>query len=245
MITAATMYAYVCRKDISLKFICLSFIVLLLSGSAQAQFALIADKDGYCNVRASAQKSAITDKLNNGQLVYCGQPEGSWIPIDYQKRGGERSGYVFNDRVNFVSNYLSIPVIVQQADKVVLQGKVISIVLAKQPFDRTKNKLNYHKRHKDQLERINGKPYWGTDSGIPRTEYASMTVSIGTRKIMVPRQAFENLFEPNLQQTSANYDQQHDILYIYAMNSDGAGAYQVIWKIVKGAYKERLVVYGF
>jgi len=29
------------------------------------------------------------------------------------------------------------------------------------------------------------------------------------------------------------------------MNSDGAGYYGVIWKIEKGVYKSRYIVYGF
>jgi hypothetical protein len=29
------------------------------------------------------------------------------------------------------------------------------------------------------------------------------------------------------------------------MNGDGAGAYEVIWKIESGVYKERLIAYGF
>ena len=29
------------------------------------------------------------------------------------------------------------------------------------------------------------------------------------------------------------------------MNSDGAGSYEVIWKIEKGVYKERYIAYGF
>jgi hypothetical protein len=30
-----------------------------------------------------------------------------------------------------------------------------------------------------------------------------------------------------------HYDKVHDILYIESMNSDGAGSYEVIWKIEK------------
>jgi hypothetical protein len=29
------------------------------------------------------------------------------------------------------------------------------------------------------------------------------------------------------------------------LNGDGAGAYYVIWKIVNGVYKDRLIAYGF
>jgi hypothetical protein len=49
----------------------------------------------------------------------------------------------------------------------------------------------------------------------------------------------------NYHHTKVHYDKTSDILYIHAMNSDGAGGYVVIWKIEKGGYKERFVSHGF
>jgi hypothetical protein len=51
---------------------------------------------------------------------------------------------------------------------------------------------------------------------------------------------------PFLKYTAEVYfDKASDIFYIQTMNSDGAGGYEVIWKVEKGIYKERLVAYGF
>jgi hypothetical protein len=55
----------------------------------------------------------------------------------------------------------------------------------------------------------------------------------------------ENLYEISLANTKAHYDKANDILYIQSMNSDGAGSYEVIWKIEKGIYKNRFIAYGF
>lgn len=36
-----------------------------------------------------------------------------------------------------------------------------------------------------------------------------------------------------------------NIVYIQSMNSDGAGSYEVIWKVEKAVYKERYIACGF
>jgi len=54
-----------------MKLIYLLFITILCQSSF-GQFAIISDKDGYSNVRSSAEAGKnITDTLYNGQLVYC------------------------------------------------------------------------------------------------------------------------------------------------------------------------------
>ena len=86
---------------------------------------------------------------------------------------------------------------------------------------------------------------WNTLIGIPTREYKSIEVNIGQRKMSLPKVAFENLYEPSLDHTQVNYDKTNDIVYIQSMNSDGAGGYEVIWKIEKGVYKDRFIAYGF
>lgn len=55
----------------------------------------------------------------------------------------------------------------------------------------------------------------------------------------------DGLYEPSIYSAEVNYDKTNGTFYIQTMNSDGAGSYEVIWKVEKGVYKERLVVYGF
>ena len=98
---------------------------------------------------------------------------------------------------------------------------------------------------KSRIKLINGKQYWGTDGEMPKSEYKSIIIDFGRRKIILPKVALDNLFEPNLTNTEVNYDQINDVSYIQSMNSDGAGGYQVIWKIDKGIYKNRFIAYGF
>lgn len=75
------------------------FILLLFSfSSCYPQFAVIKDQDGYVNVRSSTKVSNnVSDKLNNGFIVYYFEPKGNWANIDYKKNEKELNGYIYKD----------------------------------------------------------------------------------------------------------------------------------------------------
>ncbi len=222
--------------------ICLTIAVSFAFG----QFAIIYDKDSFCNVRSSAEKgNNIVDKLENGHIVYCFPNQTNWTDIDYAKNKKDLNGQVYKDRVIFVSSYLTIPVFTKDTYKITLKKDSIKIVLTEQKFDKRKHKFTYYKEAKDQIALVDNKKYWGRDGGVPTSEYKSIEVTVGQRKILLPKNAFENLYEPSLYSTQVNYDKTNDIIYIQSMNSDGAGSYEVIWKIEKGVDKDKYIAYGF
>ena len=226
----------------------ISFTALwtLVSSFAFGQFAIIHDTDGYCNVRSSAEKgNNIFDKLYNGHLIYVFENQGNWTPIDYSKKGKELNGLVYQNRLIPISSYHGIPLLTIDKLKVVLQKDSLQIILTQQDFDRTKHRFSFNKEYKDQIQNIDGKKYWGTDGGFPQTEYHYIEVNFGKTKLKLPKTATENLYEISLYNTKVNYDMTNNIIYIQSMNSDGAGSYEVIWKIEKGVYKERYIAYGF
>jgi hypothetical protein len=222
--------------------LCLAFTANFCFG----QFGIIYDKDAVCNVRSSPQKGDnIIDRLKNGHLLYCFETNNNWTNIDYSKNQKRLNGQVYKDRIILVSAYQSIPVLTKGKLNIVLKKDSIKIIVTEQKFEKKQHKLSFFKEYKDQLEFIDNKNYWGTDGGIPKTEYQAIEVFIGTRKINLPKKALENLYEISLLNTQVNYDKANDILYIQSMNSDGAGSYEVIWKVEKGIYKDRLIAYGF
>lgn len=68
---------------------------------------------------------------------------------------------------------------------------------------------------------------------------------IDYKTIELPKNSFDDLFEPSLYNTKINYDKKNNILYITSSNSDGAGGYEIVWVIEKGKYKERKIAFGF
>ncbi|QLC67623.1 hypothetical protein LPB248_15300 [Flavobacterium sp. LPB0248] len=222
------------------------FLMMFTRINASAQFAVIKDNDGYVNIRTEASKgNNISDKLNNGFVVYCFEPKNNWINIDYSKNDKDKSGYLYKDRVQYLSEFTKIPLIKETQTKVIFEKDGLSISIESKKFESNTAKLSYFKDSKSIVKKINGKHFWGTDGGIPKTTFKSITIDMGSQTIELPKNAFEDLYEPSLFNTKINYDKNSDILYISSSNSDGAGSYELIWIIEKGQYKERKVAYGF
>jgi len=222
-------------------------ILLLLSRPSFAQFAIIADTDGFANIRnTAAPASRIVDTLHNGHFVYCFETNGNWINIDYSKKKKDLTAYVYHDRVKYVSSFEKIPAL-SSYDSVFVKDS-IRITISTQPFVRTRYRLIYAKDAENApkyIQSINGKQYWGTDGRMPATEYKSIHIIMGNKEFLLPKAATENLFEPSIGAAQVNYDKKNDVLYIQSSNSDGAGSYEVIWRIEKGSYTDRYIAYGF
>ena len=228
------------------KFLILIFLCSLKSLYAQ-EFAVVLDKDGYTNVRSENNKnSKIIDKLHNGHLICVMSPEGNWWNIDYALNKNEiKVGYVYRDRIKLISEYNEIPISEEKDKEIIFSNKAIEVKIVENKFDKNKHSLNYVKNYPNQISKIDGKDYWGTDGEIPKTEYKSITIKFNNSTLELPKDALENLYEPNLSSTKVNFDKVNNTIYISAMNSDGAGGYLVIWKIENGKYKKRFVAYGF
>lgn len=218
----------------------LTLILIFLSSVTFGQFAIIQDKEGYCNVRDSANAAAnVIDTLKNGHFVYCFEKKGNWTDIGYLKNGEELNGYVDHSRLKIIDDYVNLPVVTKAQNSVTLGKGSVRVIVAKQGFDKRKYKISYQKEEKSQIELINGQPIWGTDGEMPHSEYKSIIIFVGQQKIVLPKTAIANLFEPDLDNTEVNYDKTNNIIYVQSANSDGAGYYRVVWKIEKGIYKNR------
>lgn len=223
----------------------LSLLIVLISGSSFAQigqFATVNDVDGFSNIRSSAEinKENIIEKLDNGTLVFVLGMENDWYDVDYGKDESQ-NGYIYKNRILFIEDYLKIDVYSEKETTLILKNDNIEINIIQEKFNPDKHKLTFD----NWLTKINGKSFWGTDGGIPKTQYQSIKIKINNKNIDLPKTAFYDLFEPNWYHTKANYDEKNDVLYLHSFNSDGAGGYAVVWKIEKGEYKDRLIMYGF
>ncbi len=228
----------------------LLFIMFFAFQNAFGQFGIIRNEDGFVNVRKSPEKSKnIKDTLYNGQIIfYYIEPKGDWYEIDYEKDTLSLGGYVHKSGFKFLSEFDSIPVKLRTKDKVIFQKDSIKVTLTKMPFIRRNNKLEYGKGEQAWfLEKINGKEYWGSDGGIPTTQYAQVSIEWGDKKFDLPKESLENLYEPNFKYkyTAVYFDRKSNTIYINADNSDGAGGYSVLWIIENGKYKSRHLSNGY
>jgi len=225
-----------------------TFILVVLSNLAVAQFAVIDDKDGYCNIRRTAALgNNVQDKLENGHFVYIMESDGNWVNVDYDLKDQHNinNGFVYKDRLKVVTAFEKVGMLSKGANNAVFKNDSIKVTVTSQPFDKTKHTFTYDKEMKDFIGKIDGKQAWGTDGNMPAVEFKAITVMLGSKTMMLPKLALENLFEAHIATMEVNYDKTNNTLYIQASASDGAGSYFVIWKIVNGVYRERYIAYGF
>ena len=121
------------------------------------------------------------------------------------------------------------------------------VAMATEKFDRNNVSVTivHHPNGSEQVIEINRRPIWGTDGGLPRTRYASITIEQGKKKLTLPDEAIGDLFQPNLDSTKVFHDPKTKTTFITALNSDGAGGYAVAFKIVDGKYVARHVLGPF
>lgn len=219
---------------------------LLCLSHSFGQFAIVKDKDSLLYIREDGQPtSKVIDKLPNGHLLYCFENKGNWTNIDYTKKGKELNGYIYKDRYKLISSFPALTVSKKTATSITFKKDKIEVTITQSKFDKKKHKFKYLKEYPDQIELIDNKKYWGMDGGMPTTQFESIVIKVGQRRISLPKYALEGLYEPSIYCAEVNYDKTNDTFYIQTMNSDGAGSYLVIWKIEKGLYMDRLVAYGF
>ena len=217
---------------------CQFVVAQVIEGGA---FAVINDKDGYVNVRKEKSvHSKVLKKLDNNTLIFVLEYDkayyGNWIYADNE-------GYIYNDRVKWIHNFPQIAKGITKGNTIVFEGKEIQVTLSTEKFDKSKHSFKYHKEYRDIIEKIDGKPFWGTDGNMPKREYKSIEVKIRGKQVSIPQSAYNDLYESYLytEFNSVHYDKDNDILYIVANNGDGAGSYMVCWQIEKGVYKGRKV----
>ena len=213
----------------------------VVSAQIEGGFAIINDKDGYVNVRKEGNiHSKVIKKLNNNTLIYVYEydrtRDGSWIQTD-------EDGYIYNDRVKWIEKLPKAAKGIEKKNTIHFSGKDIRVTLTSQKFDKSKHSFVYYKETHHSIEKIDGKPFWGTDGEMPREEYKNIRIYINGKQVSLPKSAYDDLYEPTFytEHNSIYYDKELDSYYIVATNSDGAGAYIVCWQIEKGVYKGRKI----
>jgi hypothetical protein len=229
---------------------CFLFLfTLLLVRASRAQTAVVRDADGYCNIRQSADiGSKIIDTLHIERLVYIlpDQENSEWYQVDYIKSNRKLqdqicSGFIHRSRVVLLSSLGRFTRVEENASTLLLNLDSLHFEIAFRPFSRKVRKIEYGKSEGEEryVKFIDGKFPWGIDGNIPRQEYEYIKIVVGKRTNRLAPKFIGDLFEPNLNMTSAYYDPASGRCYLEALNSDGAGAYMVVWVFEHGELVSR------
>jgi hypothetical protein len=124
-------------------------------------------------------------------------------------------------------------------------------------FDSTQHHLTYTDNLKNLLLLIDNKSFSGTNGSIPQRKVDSIILIMHSHFLVkFPDSAYSGIYEPHLcdfsgdkkvKYTSSHYKvfQSPDKrrLYIYMLNGEGAGKYEVTWVIQDGKYYTRVLDY--
>ena len=222
------------------------FLYLLVCLTPLLFVGIIKDIDGFVNVKSTPESTInITDKLPNYFVVYAFNAGSNWINVDYKKNGAALNGYIYKDRIKYISDFKTIPLKSNHNGKAILENEIVKIEITETDFIKENHKLTYHKNQKSQLDKIDDLKIFGKDGELPTRQYKSITVEFKEAKIQLASRALANLYEPSLFNSTANYDEVKNVLYISSSNSDGAGGYEVIWIIENYRYKSRIEAFDF
>ena len=145
-----------------------------------------------------------------------------------------------------------IPPVGYGNDYISFEGNDIKVIIRSGRFIPEKHKLTYY--DEKYLVRIDNKPYYGSYSQVPAISIASVTVLVGKDTIAIPATAFNDLYSPSFayRDGSGTIRTHNRVylspdgrnIYIYMLNDETKGKYEVTWIIQDKKYLQRVIDSG-
>jgi len=146
----------------------------------------------------------------------------------------------------------SIPVKNYSNSFIEFEGNSVRVTVRSGIFEPAKHKLAYY--DEKHLVRIDNKPYFGNYGKIPGRTIESVTVIIDKDTVSIPPAAFSDLYNPTFLQKDASgalksfngvyLSPANRAVYIYMLNKENKGSYEVTWVIQDKKYLRRVVDFG-
>jgi hypothetical protein len=119
-------------------------------------------------------------------------------------------------------------------------------------FDPSRHKLAFEEKH---LVKIDNRPFFGNFGKVPSTRVEKLIIIMGKDTLAIPPGAISDLYNPGFvyRDGSGNFLSQDAVyispdkrrFYIYMLNKDDSGSYEVTWIIQDGQYLKRVLDFGF
>lgn len=226
----------------------MSLLTLLFFAGLQSysQLAIIKDPDGYVNVREEESlASKVVGRLNNDDIftVSNDTPNDEWWSVYKTTRGSYIQGYIYRSRLIEIEHLAQVP---KSQPNRKLTSKFLSISNDSIEFSIVLKRFNAKehlvKRNKQGfVEKIDGAIPNGVDGGLPKFEISSLDLKIRRKPVIIPKEAYKDLYEIGLSCVNLHFDNRGNIYVYLPCNSDGAGGYFATWVIKDSKYKKRYV----
>lgn len=138
-------------------------------------------------------------------------------------------------------------------DEIIFLNDTMIVKITTGGFDATKHKVTWY--DEKYAVKLDNHAFWGTENKVPRTTITSVIAVMGLDTIVVPPAAYTDLYEPKLYFKDAGGNTKtycnvyvspdHRKIYIYMLNGEGTGRYEVTWVIQDKHYLRRVVDWGF
>ncbi len=136
---------------------------------------------------------------------------------------------------------------------ITFEGNNAKVIISSGAFDAGKHKLFYY-YGKKYLVKIDGKPFYGDYGTIPTTAITSVTVIVNKKDtVAIPPAAYADLYHPDFTYSDGGTIKTHNAvylsadkkkMYIYMVNSEAIGKYEVTWILQDNKYVGRVVDSG-
>ena len=215
------------------------FVLLFSTQSLWGQAATISDPDGWTNVRKEPKgESEVIHVVHEGEFFFWASPEmdmdpeSEWaevyIPTNkFSLEDGGSSptikGYIHRSRI------LPIEEIPEY------KGSDFSFAYATSAFKTEGKVIEYLD---GEVHRINGRQIYGTDLSTPGDQVDGISVFVGSEKIEIHPVFYQDIFECD---NEFSVHKIGELFILNQWNSDGAGAYEIVWVIDKTGVVQRLV----
>ncbi len=128
----------------------------------------------------------------------------------------------------------------------------IQVTIKAGVFNPSKHKLAIENKY---IVKIDNKPYLGNYGKVPTSTIEGLTITIGPDTVPIPPAAIYNLFNPNFtfrdasgiirSQDAVYLSKDRRKIYIYMLNKDDSGSYEVTWIVQDKKYLRRVADFGF
>ncbi|MBS1667662.1 MAG: hypothetical protein JST58_09825 [Bacteroidetes bacterium] len=144
-----------------------------------------------------------------------------------------------------------MPVTSYGNDFITFDSNQIKVIIKTGPFFATKHKMI---KEGDHVVKIDNKPYFGNYGKIPSVGIYSLTVIVDKDTVPIPANAIANLYNPQLTyfeggvmktKCAVYLSPDKHSFYIYMLNMDNMGGYEVTWVIQDKQFVRRVIDYGF
>jgi hypothetical protein len=128
----------------------------------------------------------------------------------------------------------------------------IQVTIRAAPFVVGKHKMQYEGKH---LVRIDNRPYYGNYGKVPALAITGLLVILDHDTVAIPTSAYQDLYNPSftykdasgglMSQDAVFLSADKRTIYIYMLNKDNSGSYEVTWIIQDKKYLRRILDWGF